>query len=101
VRLHPDDIAQLFARVPSGTSGRVVYEPVLLADVGMDVFLEVHPDVYNQRRGDARETVRRLAADLGLTDRIEWAAADAVIAARHGIARRVTHLPLLSRHDTE
>jgi L,D-transpeptidase ErfK/SrfK len=67
IRLHPDDAADLFARVTIGTPVEIVYEPVLLARTeGGRLFLEVHPDVYD-RAPDARETVRQLAERNGLT----------------------------------
>ena len=46
VRLHPDDIAWLFPRVAVGDRVELIYEPVLLAAVGAQVFLEVHRDAY-------------------------------------------------------
>jgi hypothetical protein len=54
-----------------------------------DVFLEVHPDVY-RRTASAGQLARELASAEGVTDRVDWALAAAVVAARHGIARRVT-----------
>jgi L,D-transpeptidase ErfK/SrfK len=89
MRLHPDDIAWLFPLVNVGMTVRTVYEPVLLADIGGRVFLEVHPDVY--RRGSiSLATVRAVSADRGLAGRIDWAAAARVVALRHGVARDVT-----------
>jgi L,D-transpeptidase ErfK/SrfK len=40
IRLHPDDAQELFLRLPIGASGRIVYEPVLVAIVDGTVFLE-------------------------------------------------------------
>jgi L,D-transpeptidase ErfK/SrfK len=89
IRLGPDDIAWLYAQVSVGTPGRFVYEPVLLAVDGSEVFLEVHPDVY-QRTASASQLARELASAAGVMDRVDWVLADAIIAAHHGIARRVT-----------
>ena len=89
MRLHPDDIAWLFPRVKVGMTVRTVYEPVLLADIGGQVFLEVHPDVYRRER-TSLAAVQALAAIRGLTGRIDWAAAARVVALRHGVARDVT-----------
>jgi L,D-transpeptidase ErfK/SrfK len=90
IRVHPDDIAQLFGRVQVGASGQIIYEPVLLADVNGNVYLEVHRDVYRRSVGTAGESARILAASAGVSQRIEWAAADLVAAAADGIARNVT-----------
>jgi L,D-transpeptidase ErfK/SrfK len=89
VRLHPDDIAALFPRVTVGTVVRVIYEPVLVAAVGDDVFLEVHPDVY-RRSGSLGTLARAMAHAAGLSTAINWAEADRVVAARAGVARVVT-----------
>lgn len=90
IRLHPDDIARLFPRVAMGAAGRIIYEPVLLAAEGQAVFLEVHRDVYGRLADGLRERARALAATSGLTDRIDWTIADAVLAAHDGIARDVS-----------
>jgi L,D-transpeptidase ErfK/SrfK len=89
MRMHPDDIAYIFERVTVGTRGRTMYAPVLLALHGGRVYLEVHRDAY-RRAGNAKEAVRALAEARGVADRIDWTLADAVAAARHGIARDVT-----------
>jgi L,D-transpeptidase ErfK/SrfK len=89
LRLHPDDIEWLFSRVKVGMTVRTVYEPVLLADIGGQVFLEAHPNVY-RREPISLASVRTLAADRGLTARIEWTAAARVVALRDGVARDVS-----------
>jgi L,D-transpeptidase ErfK/SrfK len=89
IRVHPDDIATLFRRVSLQTTGRVVYEPVLLAAVGQQVFVEAHRDVYG-KMPDGRAAVQRLADEARVADRVDWPAVDAVLAARAGIARDVT-----------
>jgi hypothetical protein len=88
--VHPDDIAQLFNRVAVGTAGRIIYEPVLLTVVNAEVYLEVHPDVYRRSAAKPREVARTLAAAAGLSERIDWTAADAVVAAADSVARNVT-----------
>lgn len=92
IRLHPDDIAELFDQVKVGTLGRLIYQPVLLALVGDGrILLEVHRDIY--RKGiDPSQTVRDMAEANGLSHYIDWAAADAVIAAQDGLAREVGRL---------
>ena len=98
MRLHPDDIAWLFPRVSAGMTVRTIYEPVLVADIGGRVFLEVHPDVY-RRQPNPLAAVQALAAGLGLTGRIDWAAAARVVALRHGVARDVTAADTAGRHE--
>ena len=89
IRLHPDDIAELFERVKVGSTGRLVYQPVLLAATGDGrILLEVHRDIYNQG-SDPAQAVRDLAEAHGLSRDIDWSRADAAIAAQEGLAREV------------
>lgn len=88
VRLHPQDIADLFDRVSTGTSVEVIYEPVLLArEPGGAVFLEVNPDAYG-RTGSLKAAFEALAARQGIAD-FDPARADSVLAAREGAATRI------------
>jgi len=89
LRLGPEDIDRLFSRVTIGTTGRIVYEPILLAVVGDQILLEVHGDVYRRLTSPPRDVVASLVAAAGLDRDVDWARADAVIAARHGVARVV------------
>jgi L,D-transpeptidase ErfK/SrfK len=92
IRLHPDDIAELFDRVRVGTPGRLIYQPVLLAVIGDGrILLEVHRDIYNKGINPA-QTVRDLVAANGLSQAIDWPKVDAVIAAQDGLAQEVGHL---------
>ncbi|MHB1436831.1 MAG: L,D-transpeptidase family protein [Thiobacillus sp.] len=92
IRLHPDDIAELFAQVRVGTAGRLIYQPVLLAVVEDGrILLEVHRDIY--KKGiDPAQTVRDMAEANGLSHAVDWTAVDAVIAAQDGLAREVGRL---------
>jgi len=89
IRLHPDDIAELFGRVAVGTPGLLIYRPVLLAVVEDGrILLEVHRDIYDKGI-DPAQSVRDMAQAHGLSQAIDWPAADAVIAAQDGLAREV------------
>ena len=89
IRLHPDDIAAVFAHVSVGDAGDLMYQPVILAAIDRRVFLEAHPDAYG-RLTDAKAFVRQIAQDRGFDDRIDWARATQVLASRLGIAVDVT-----------
>jgi L,D-transpeptidase ErfK/SrfK len=69
IRLHPDDIADLFGRVDIETRGRVIYEPVLLGERDGMLFLEVHPDAY-KKVPDTLAVVRELARSLNYLDKL-------------------------------
>ena len=89
IRLHPDDIAELFGAARVGTLGRLIYQPVLLAATEDGrILLEAHRDVYNKGI-DPAQTARDLAEAHGLSHAIDWPTANAVIAAQEGLAREV------------
>lgn len=90
IRLQPHDISALFDQVNVGARGVVLYQPVLLAIHGEDVFIEAHRDIYRRGPADALEFVRMRAYELGVLDRVNWDRVAAVIRERAGIARPVT-----------
>ena len=45
IRMYPEDVAALFALIPVGTKVRLVNEPVKVAWVDGELFLEAHPPV--------------------------------------------------------
>jgi len=89
IRLHPDDIAELFERTRVGTPGRLIYQPVLLAvaDDGR-ILLEVHRDIY-ELGFDLAQTVRDMAGAHDLIQAIDWSKVETAIAAQDGLAREV------------
>lgn len=89
IRMHPDDVADLFERVTVGTIGRAIYEPVLMAVIGDRVWVEVNRDEY-RRAPDAEQHLRAAAAAAGLTGVIDWNAVKAAIRLRRGTAVDVT-----------
>jgi len=89
IRLHPDDIEQLFPQVEIGMRGKIVYESVLITRVGDAVFLEVHPDSYAMTR-DAQTIVKERAQSGGFVDMVDLGLVREVIRKRDGIARDVT-----------
>jgi L,D-transpeptidase ErfK/SrfK len=88
IRMNADDVAWLFERTAIGDVGETIYQPILLTSVDGDVLLESHRDIY-ARIPDANRLLRELAADAGLWDLIDWPRAEAVLAARAGIARSI------------
>jgi len=90
IRLHPDDICALFGAVSVGDTGRVIYEPVLLARLADGrVYAEVHRDIY--RRGpDAAATLRAEAERLLVADVVDWDRIAEVVRDHEGLAVDVT-----------
>ena len=90
IRVHPDDIASLFRAVAVGTTGEIVYQPVLLSQAaGGRIWLEAHPDIY-RRTTDALASVRELASHEELEAEMDWQAVRSVLHARLGTPIDVT-----------
>jgi L,D-transpeptidase ErfK/SrfK len=84
IRLHSDDVADLFSRVSIGTPVELIYRPVLLARLeDGSLWLESHPDVY-----------REVAAPLEFLDpevaTVHRTLAREVIRKSEGIATRIS-----------
>src|SRR5207249_3412534 len=81
IRLHPDNIEELFASVDIGTTGRVIYEPVVVAKSGPSIFLEAHPDSYG-RGPDPSRAIQAFAEKEHLLDVVNWSLVKEVIRKR-------------------
>jgi L,D-transpeptidase ErfK/SrfK len=89
VRLHPEDIADLFSRVAPGTPVWIAYETVLLARTpGGAVFLEVNRDIYRRAR-TPRAAIEGLVAEEVAVGELDEARIIQVAASQEGLARRV------------
>jgi L,D-transpeptidase ErfK/SrfK len=89
IRMHPDDVADLFQRVAVGMTGVLVYQPVVVAFIDGRIWIEVHPDEY-RRAGDAVAVVRDAAERAGLDAVTDWALVDETVRQRRGHAVDVT-----------
>lgn len=100
IRLYPEHIEDLFARVPVGTRVRVVHEPVKTGWVAGELYLEVHPEkdralaldetgkLEREPLPDLRAVVERAAgAEIA---RVDWARVERVALFSAGIPVRVT-----------
>jgi L,D-transpeptidase ErfK/SrfK len=95
IRLYPNDIAELYALVKTGTPVRVVNQPVKVDWIGTDLYLEVNPDpaesVILDTTGkfeptsppDLRQRVLEVAG--GQADRVDWDRVERAGRARAGI----------------
>jgi L,D-transpeptidase ErfK/SrfK len=92
IRMHPDDIADLFARVTVGMSGVLIYQPVVLAVIDGRLWIEAHPDEYRRGR-DAAGLVRGVVERAGLAATTNWALVGEVLRQRRGSATDVTTVP--------
>jgi L,D-transpeptidase ErfK/SrfK len=89
IRLHPDDVAELFPAVDRGTPVLLIYNRLLVARIGDRVFLEVHRDIYGKQPSVEPE-LRQLAESENLTSQIDWTLAGVIIHNQSGIPRDVT-----------
>lgn len=89
MRLHPEDIEQMFPQVEIGMSVRIVYEPVLMTREGDAVFLEVHPDTYGMA-ADARKAIMERARLKGYFELVDQALVEEAFRKRDGVVRNVT-----------
>jgi L,D-transpeptidase ErfK/SrfK len=83
IRLHPDDVATLFALVSEGTTGVLVYQPVIVALIGGRLWIEANPDTY-QRGPGADQFVRAAARRYEFAERVDWKAVDMALRLRRG-----------------
>ncbi len=89
IRMYPEDIAELFPLVPVGTKVWLINEPVKVARVDGQVWLEVHPPIDDQGQSTTVqlpvfETL--LDQALGTADAaVHWEQAQAVLARAQGI----------------
>jgi len=92
IRMHPDDVAELFPRVEVGTTGVLIYQPIVVAIIDGRVWIEAHPDEY-RRTSDAAGVVRAAVEREGLESHTNWGLVDEVLRQRRGRAVDVTNVP--------
>jgi L,D-transpeptidase ErfK/SrfK len=104
IRLYPNDIAELYARVPVGTRVRVIDEPVKVGWIGGELYLEVNPDADQSLALDQdgkagtqhapdgwRERTERAAGQRAAE--VDWARAERAALRRSGVPTRITGGP--------
>ena len=65
IRLYPEHISQLFKEVSMGTNVEIIYEPVKFGLRNREIFIEVHPDLY-EKIGDPQDYTSILMIKLGI-----------------------------------
>jgi L,D-transpeptidase ErfK/SrfK len=89
-------MAAIFAAVATGTPGLMVYQRLMVARVGEQIFLEVHRDVY-RKEPNPLESLAAIARQEGLDSLLDWESAKAIIARQEGVAREVAQRVPLRR----
>ncbi len=107
IRLFPEDIEAIYARVEIGTPVRVIDEPIKLGRRGETLYLEAHPSL---RQADALElgeaipteevpglTARLEALAAPGTEPIDWEVVERAVAARAGVPVAITRVVATER----
>lgn len=79
IRLYPENIKKLFAMIPVGTKVNVVNQPIKVAWIGDDLYLEAHPDMEQASAMEVNGTVGKKDLsdnDIALIRRIAGESAD-------------------------
>ncbi len=90
IRMYPKHIQQFFYEVEVGAKVEIIYEPVKLGLRGGDVFLEVHPDVYD-RIPDMYSHVWNLLQSSGLGPWVDLSEVGRVVEKKKGVPAVVTN----------
>jgi len=70
IRLYPEDISELFSLTPRGTPVHVVYQPVKVAVMEGEIYVEVHKD-YQDRLDSLFRVAVSILRERGLMDRVD------------------------------
>jgi L,D-transpeptidase ErfK/SrfK len=92
VRLYEEEIQRLFDRTPTGTRLQLVYQPFKWGVDGVDLYLEVHPDLYGRYPGPLTEALRTPRA-LGILRHVDLERAWRAVEEMRGIPVQVGRLP--------
>ena len=84
VRLYPEHIRVLFREVSAGTHVEIVYEPVKFGSRDGEIFIEVHPDLY-EKIEDMTDHTKMLLRKLGIENRVSWKKIQRALARKNGV----------------
>lgn len=90
IRVHPDDIEDLFPRVMIGTSVEITYVDILLTELDGALLIEVHRDVY-RRLGNPMERVREMITAQGWGARVNWKEVEQAVRRAEGLPTVIGH----------
>ena len=89
IRMLAPDIKDLFARVEVGTVGMAIYEPILVALLEGDLWMESHPDIYKRDHREAFDFVTGEAARLAPFRSLDVTTITRMLVERDGVPRRI------------
>jgi L,D-transpeptidase ErfK/SrfK len=91
IRLYPEHIALLFENVYVNTPVEIIYEPVKIGFLDQNIFIEVHPDIYNRIPDMQARTFRRLH-ELGIFSDVSVSLVKDALEKQSGLPVRVGFL---------
>ena len=91
IRLYPEHIALLFENVSVNTPVEIIYEPVKIGFQDQNIFIEVHPDIYNRIPDMQAQTFRRLH-ELGIFSNVSVSLVKDALEKQNGLPVRVGFL---------
>ena len=97
IRMSVEDVEHLFDQVTKGDRAWIIYQPLLVAKDGRDVFVEVHRDPYG-RGGATRAALASALASIGAGDWSDDPALGEIVKLREG--RAVSIRERASRNST-
>ena len=92
IRLYPEHISQLFKEVPIGTYVEIIYEPVKFGFWRGQIYIEVHPDLYD-KIDDLEEHAMMLLDKRGLRDHVSIQKVKKALEEENGLPVAVGTLP--------
>jgi L,D-transpeptidase ErfK/SrfK len=100
IRLYPEDIERLFAVVPTGAPGEIVYEPVKIGARDGNVFVEAHRDIY-EIGYDYMTAAKELLRTRGWENVVDWGLLTEALEQKRGVPVRISTGQPLQRQLTE
>jgi L,D-transpeptidase ErfK/SrfK len=88
MRMYPEHIDSLFRQVIIGESGMILYEPIKVSVSGDSVWIEVHPDVYEEI-ADLSDAAKRQLQGLGVWDKVDRQLLELAIEQARGIPEEI------------
>ena len=89
IRLNGDDIAAIFPDVREGAAGRIVYQRLMVAQIGERILLEVHRDVY-RKEPDAWAILDTIVKAHNLAPLLDWEIVRGIMTRQDGLVHDVT-----------
>jgi L,D-transpeptidase ErfK/SrfK len=87
IRMQPEGVEELFGKVETGTAVLIVDQPYKLGWLGDDLYLEVHIDKEEKRKGARSVIPEAVASAPGLT--IDWQAVERALKENTGLPQLV------------